>query len=40
MIAVGTESGSLHVAEDVFEKHKLHHIPKLHKRMIRTINFT
>jgi WD repeat-containing protein 61 len=40
MVAIGTESGSLHIVEDVLEKHKLHHLPKLHKKMIRTVNFT
>lgn len=39
-MAVCTDSGSFHIVEDVLNQHKLYHIPKLHKKMIRSVQFT
>lgn len=40
LLAVCTDSGSLHIVEDVGGKHKLHHLPRLHKKMIRCVQFS
>lgn len=39
-MVVCTESGSLHVVEDTLEKHKLYHLPRLHKKLIRSVKFS
>ncbi|CAD8141631.1 unnamed protein product [Paramecium octaurelia] len=38
-IAVGTDSGSLHIVEDPIEKRKLHS-KKVHKKMVRSVKFS
>ncbi|CAD8149068.1 unnamed protein product [Paramecium pentaurelia] len=38
-IAVGTDSGSLHIVEDPIEKRKLHS-KKIHKKMVRSVKFS
>ena len=38
-IAIGTDSGSLHIIEDPLSKRKLHQ-KKSHKRMIRSVKFS
>lgn len=40
MLAVCTESGSLHISEYTLQEHKIHHLNKVHKKMIRSVKFT